>query len=390
MVVLHPHLLSSTSALLVEILNSSIGFISGSAFQNVEQVWQLRFFNTNISRVDSDAMPSFLSIAPSPAGVDVEWAPFIFNNTHFIDLQPNAIKFHVSGKDEYLNFVNCHFYNIQKNAIQITGKGHVLFADSTINRAEDDSIIFSLQTNETRGPVLFEMTYPTLTMMGMTLFDINPANFLQNLQVDDGKLYVMRITFAFPGALQSILDHSNNWINQSTYIERITTTCSCAEIIQLLQHSTTSVHKNGDTSSTEDYPTTDHKSTMKTPAQQMADEVSCYDENELMKPVQYQSTYCAPPPVSTEVVPTEMATDEQMPQNAQSAFVVDDWIVYTLAAVSGCGVLLIVAIASVQFYRRRRNFRPEKQTIGLQGQNKSQVGVLSEEPICGEDGEDEC
>jgi hypothetical protein len=150
-----------------------------------------------------------------------------------------------------------------------------------------------------------------------------------------------------------------------------------------LKHYTTSVHNDGDT---EDYPTTEVKNEGYSSAN---GQVSGPDENQLIRPVQYLSTHCAPT-VSTEVVWTEMAKEELMQQDAKSALVVDDWIVYTLATVGECGVLLIVAISSVQLYRRRRNFRPEKQTIGFQGQNKNQVGVLSEEPICGDDGEDEC
>ena len=123
------------------------------------------------------------------------------------------------------------------------------------------------------------------------------------------------------------------------------------------------MHNDGDMPSTEDYPTT-AKSNMKAPFQQMAKEVSGPDENHLIRTVQYLSTHCAQT-FSTEVVRTEMAKEEPMQQDAQSAFVVDDWTECTPATVSGCRVLLAVDIASVQLTAH----------VGTSGRKNSQLVI---------------
>lgn len=64
-----------------------------------------------------------------------------------------------------------------------------------------------------------------------------------------------------------------------------------------------------------------------------------------------------------------------------------------------CLFLLILAVVSVYLYRNRKvSFTLNRRVKGDRKQNrrpganvsKKQVGVISEDPICGEDGEEEC
>ncbi len=62
-----------------------------------------------------------------------------------------------------------------------------------------------------------------------------------------------------------------------------------------------------------------------------------------------------------------------------------------------CFLILIIAVVSVYLYRNRKvsftlNRRPkaDKRQRRQNPANKKQVGIISEDPICGEEGEEEC
>ncbi|EFX63370.1 hypothetical protein DAPPUDRAFT_106820 [Daphnia pulex] len=195
-------------ALLIEIQESQIGTIFENAFQNVNKLWQLRIIKSNISRIVNRAMPDVLSIEPSQAAPVHEMTPFIFNETRIEMLDSTS---------------------------RITGLGYVLIADSQFHQIENDSIIIHLRGMETESSHKL-IAYSTLTLMGIDIFSMDINNFLRNIQITNGKLYLIRLNFRYPGALSSIITMDNNTIahisdhNQTTAAERWTVICSCREI----------------------------------------------------------------------------------------------------------------------------------------------------------------
>lgn len=117
--------------------------------------------------------------------------------------------------------------------MKITGAGHVLVADSTFANLDNDAFVVQLQTEETDAIKLF--AHPTLTFMGVHIFTANITNFLDNLQVTGGKMYLIRMNFQQPGALSSVVGHARLWNNRTTFIERWTVACSCDELARLIQ-----------------------------------------------------------------------------------------------------------------------------------------------------------
>ena len=127
---------------------------------------------------------------------------------------------------------------MKKGGLRITGSGHVLVADTVFQRVENDAFIVQLRA-ATDGQDLAEnlkfLAHPTLTMMGVQVSDANVTNFLDNLQIYDGKIYLIRMNFTLPGALGAVVGHARLWNNQTTFIERWTVTCSCIELASMIR-----------------------------------------------------------------------------------------------------------------------------------------------------------
>ena len=54
-------------------------------------MWQFGIFKSNISRIANRAMPEAVSIAPASDGIQVDWEPFILNETNIEVLDSHAI-----------------------------------------------------------------------------------------------------------------------------------------------------------------------------------------------------------------------------------------------------------------------------------------------------------
>ncbi len=400
MEMMYPHLMSSTSALLIELKDSSIGYVTERTFENVNELWYLRVFSCQINCIERNAMPTFLSIAPQPSNShDDTLAPFVFNATHIQELMPEAVKFHVSTNTEYLNFVHCKFSVIHSRGLQVTGKGHVLFANTQLALVEDDAFLVSLAANETnRGDALMPsmIKYPTLTLMSLTLSSVNVSNFLDNLHVGQGKLYLMRINLAFPGVLQSISDYSTRWSNQSVFIERVTASCDCLELDDYLLGSGTADGEppSADTDLLLHDPAVDYEdarslpksSADQSPAQQMRNELLCYvPGEESVRPHKYRALYCVPPDVFVDVDPVVGVETESL--DPELALAYKHWLVYASA---GAVFVFLATLLGLYVYRKRRNYNLDRRRCQAQQNAKGQVGVLSEDPIFEAEVEDEC
>ena len=139
------------------------------------------------------------------------------------------MQFHFHEKDDWLKIVNCHIGRIERSGLQITGAGHVLIARSNIDYMEKDSLNISLQSNETR---LQDLKSLTLNLMDVKLANVDVTNFLNNLRVPEGKVYLIRMTFPFAGALQSVINDPYIWNNQSVHVEEVAVVCDCRQLAE--------------------------------------------------------------------------------------------------------------------------------------------------------------
>lgn len=101
-----PNLMSNTKALLVDMQDCQVGIITEGTFRRVDKLWQLRIFRTNITKIESRAAPcgeeegggGAAGLSVAPAAIQVEWAPFILNETRIDLFNVDALCFDISEK----------------------------------------------------------------------------------------------------------------------------------------------------------------------------------------------------------------------------------------------------------------------------------------------------
>jgi hypothetical protein len=410
-----PYLISDTKALLIEIQESQIGTIFENAFQNVNKLWQLRIIKSNISRIVNRAMPDALSIEPSQAAPVHEMTPFIFNETRIDMLDSNSIQLRIMEKDEYLNIVNSQFVTIAKGGIRITGLGHVLIADSQFHQIENDSIIIHLRGMETESSHKL-IAYSTLTLMGIDIFSMDINNFLRNIQITNGKLYLIRLNFRYSGALSSIITMDNNTIahisdhNQTTAAERWTVICSCREIANRLHVSP----NNNDRKEPQeldngvlpvkqsDYDYDEPTETSPTPAKtnvssiysDILKELRCYQEgSSSITTNEFDASYC--PDVTTEaaVEGKNHNMSYVIPESEQSSnsSYYNQSMVWYLGATGGCIFIAIAILSFLAIFRhKRKSFKIHNKQKTNKAYRPNNSNVINEDPICGcDEGEEE-
>ena len=321
---LFPCLVSDTRILMVDMFNSSVIAITEGAFRLVDKLWQLSIFRTNITKIESRAVPDGGDggLSVSPSNVQPEWTPFILNDTRVELIETNALLFNISGKDEYLNVVNCYFGLVKRGGLRVTGAGHVLLADSTFNTIEDDGFSVELQLGQKVDPALRLFAYPTLTLMGVNVQLANITNFLDNLRVTGGKIYLIRMEYHQLGALAAVISHAQLWNNATTFIERWTVGCNCADLAGalLIQQADEAL---GD--STEPYVDDEHKAERTAPSSSHWNrEVKCRVEGspEPVELFEFQQIHCSQEEfpvtdttdvgdISNDYIPSDQTTEDR-------------------------------------------------------------------------------
>lgn len=397
---LFPYLLSDTTGLMIDVLECEIGVLSEGAFRNVGQVWQLRVFRTNISQIESRATPQPLPLAPPPASVHLEWTPaFILNETRVGLVNADAIKFHITEKDEFLNVVSSHFLAIMRGGFRVEGTGHFLVADTVLGQLEDDAIVVDLKAKELDN-AHHALSLPTVTFMGVEIAVANVTNFLNNLQAHQGKLYLLRMKFHFPGALSLIVRYGDRWdaSKESVFVERWTILCSCGELAEIKEASnsqtTTSTKSSGDISQFdyEDFGDVAPKGahTAPTVGWHIRSEINCHVENrKSMNLSDYERSECSPAPTASSDVITAI------PEEGLIVETVEDPGYLFYSSIVGGILVTFFAIAGVFYTLRyhRKSFAVNNRAKVQSQQhtnNKNQVGVISEVPICeGDEGEED-
>lgn len=401
-----PYLMSDTNILMVNIWNSSIGVISKSTFQNVDKLWQLRICQTNISRLDGDSMSEFISVSNAPEHIHVEWAPFIFNETNIENIEPNALKLLIPERSAYFNIIYSNFTRIQSKAIHLVGVGHVLIADSIFHSVEDDAISVGLKNTR---EVLSVMDYPTLTIMGLEMFSVDIANFMNSFHIENGKIFLIRVSFLLHGRLQQIIDNvfGPSKSSESFYIEQMMTECSCDELVRL-NLTATSEEQEVISSVSEEIISEmidgehDPSSSINLPhiKPQLA-ELYCHVNESYyhVNVMRYYDKYCTIPTTIPSFESTSESnsllttpTSVNIIDASESISSVGDsgWYLYSLIIVGVCGMVCLGTAVTVYVYRQKHRRGP----YYLRGTKKHQpnrkhVGVISENPICEEEGEDE-
>lgn len=406
-----PSLISNTKALVIDIVESRIGTISEDSFENVFTLWQFRLVKSNITRIANRAMPETVSISPSPAGVHVEWTPFIFNETNIEILDSDALNLRFAEKEDYFNIINSRVGVIQKGGLSISGTGHVVVADSVFHQIRNDSIVIRLKRSES-GNVQKLMDFPTLTLMGVEIFSVDVTNFLFNLQVTDGKLYLFRLAFLFPEGLSSIISLDNQTISgvwdlnhQITFMERWSVICNCHEIsASLIPTDSTNQKSRGEfeegiiskaisdmKNDTYDYENfKQSEALLQTPSSlniKIWNELRCYQNSS--KPIGLQDFHFNCLSLNTG---DEKELNGSMEIEMETPFPNSRYpplLTWYLVGAGSCVLTAALITSSIWVYKtqKRKTFNIGKRK-NVHRPNK-QVGVISEDPICGCEGEDE-
>lgn len=403
-----PYLMSNTNILMVNIWNSSIGVVSESTFQNVIRLWQLRICQVNISRLASNSMLEPILVSNAPENIHIQWAPFIFNETHIEHIESDALKFIIPEKSVYFNIIYSNFTNIQRKGIQLFGIGHVLIADSIFNSIEDDALSVRL---ENAKEIVSVMDYPTLTIMGLEIFDVNVTNFMNSFSVENGKVFLIRVSFRLHGMLQPIMQNffgpPNS--NKSSYVEQIITECSCSELVRL--NLTAASEEQGVIGSVPDETISEMIDGEHDPSTSVhfphfshnLAELYCHVKESLyhINVMNFHEKYCNAlttisslestsqlDPLLSTPIPINLTDASQSTDSANA--VSSGWFFYSSTVAGICGVVSLASAVAVYLYRQKRRRGP----YYLRGTKKHQpnrkhVGVISENPICEEEGEDD-
>lgn len=397
-------LFSDTKVLMVDIQECQIDVVSQDTFRNVYKLCKLSVLNSNISRIENGSMPVAVPLASPPASANVEFPLFMFNKTRIELLESSAIQLRIMEKEEYFNIVNSQFIKVLKGAVSISGTGHALIADSQFHQIENDAIIVNLKGSDSVNSHKL-MDYSTLNLMGLEFLSvINVTNLLLNLQVTNGLLFFSRMSFLFPGALSSVLSLDNNvaishiWDHNHT-LERWTVTCSCQEISDRRT-------KRQDESEIDDYDesnpngvvATDPPTTTTQSSRQwrVLSELKCYQDSLSLS--EFHSTHClelTTTPSTTIATTTELIdlVDTNTTTSDQPATITNPegrkFLWYPIVA-GICGLVTLVVISLVCLVRQKKKSYNIDKRKTKRPNNTKQVGVISEDPICGrEDGEDE-
>lgn len=403
-----PYLISDTKVLMLNMWNSRIGVISESTFQNIDKLWQLRICQTNISRLSGNSMPEFVSVANAPENVHVQWAPFIFNETIIELIESNALQILIPERSVYFNIIYSNFTNIQSGGIKLDGIGHVLIADSLFNSLEDDAISVKLKNSR---EIFSVMDYPTLTIMGLEVFNVNITNFMNSFHIENGKSFLIRVSFRLKGMLQSVIHNffgpSNN--SESSHVEQMIAECSCDELVRL--NLTKKSEEQGAISSVSDETISEMIDGEHNPSTSIRfphlklnlAELYCYVTESVyhVNVMHFHEKYCdIPATIPSQALTTQPSQLLSTPapvnltdpsQSTDNNSVADHgWYFYPLIVAASCGIMCLTAVAAVYAYRQKRRRGP----YYLRGTKKHQpnrkhVGVISENPICEEEGEDD-
>lgn len=402
-------LFSDTKTLLVDIDECQIDTISENTFQNVHQLWQLRIIKSNISRIERRAMPVAVHISPPTVGVFVEWTPFIFNATRIDLLETDAIHLQISEKDEHFNVVNSHFMSIRKGGLNITGTGHILIADSRFHQIENDAITVHLKGNDSEKTHKI-MAYSTLTLMGLEVLSVNVTNFLLNLKITNGKVFLIRVAFLFPAALTSMISLDLNTIphildQNQTFIERLAVTCNCQDIGSNLLVINASSGKNTGKSENlfsttgelkdnendyEDGPPETTLATNYSIYQRVIQELNCYEDGHIIGLSTFNSLYCPDTATTNE---SETKIDHNATNSSVNNNDIKDkplllvWYFGIVGTIVFVAIVVVVLVCIVR--QKKKSYQIDKRKSPIHRPNK-QVGVISEDPFCEcEDAEDE-
>ena len=384
-----PYLMSDTKVLMVDIADSNIGVISTSTFQNVDKIWQLRICRTNISQLKSDSMPEYVSIATAPEWAHVQWPPFIFNETHIEYVEANALKFFIAENSGYFNIIHSHIRHIQSGGIRLIGVGHVVIADSVFHSMEDDALTVNLLANST-VKMFNAMNFPTLTIMSLEIFQVNTTNFIGNFQVENGKVFLMGIGFRFAGMLQPVIENyfrANS--SASTYIDRMLIECDCEEMAR------SNLPAASERQLISEVIEEEHRSaTAILDGRHNLEQLHCYVQQgaEHVNIMEFQEKYCAdPPPYPSASTPAPLnltdavqSTDNQLNANGTV-------FLYSMIAAGVCGSAAIVGLLAFYFCRAKKKRGPYylRKEQRKHKPNSKHVGVISENPICEEEAEDD-
>ena len=407
-----PPLISDTKALLVDIQECSIDTVSEDAFRNVHKMWQFRIFKSNISRIANRAMPEAVPISPPPAGIQVDWAPFILNETNIEVLESDAIHLRITEKDEHFNIVNSKFLTIRKGGLRLSGTGHVLIADSLFQQVQNDSVIIMLRGTNLSDSSHKIMDYSTLNVMGLEIYSVDVANFLFNLQITNGKLYLFRMSFKFPEALSAIISLDNKTVphiwdqNQTTFVERWTVICSCYEIENSLHASPSNTKANGldnngilptiaNNFKSDAYDYEDAKQSETSPKPfsypnwHILNELRCYqDRLESMSLVDFDTVFC--PDTTSENTNGNYNTTPAQDSDELTTNFYEEPLVWYLGSAGVCIFFLISVVGFICIFRHQRKTLKIDHRKTYRPNNVKQVGIISEDPICGcEEGEEE-
>ncbi|XP_057374622.1 uncharacterized protein LOC130695496 [Daphnia carinata] len=402
---LAPYLVSDTKVLQIDIQGCQIGIISENAFRNVDKLWQLRIVKSNISRIENRAMPNALLIEPRKVVNVDERKPFIFDETRFGTLESDAIQLNITEKNDYFNIISSQFLSILKGGIRISGSGHVLVVDSQFHQMDNDSVVINLRgaDPETSHKLL---AYSTLTLMGLDIFSVNVDNFLRNLQITNGEQYLMRLNFRFPGALSSVVTLDNNTLshiwnpNRKMFVQNWTVVCNCHDIVNSLYalDDTGSGNENQDFENgtfsqmpgelDEAKPTEAFLTMVSSPNWPIPNELRCYkDDVNSVSMGEYSALFCTDNVEKTANTKHATLEPDQTSNNYDMRT-----MFWCLGITGGCVVVTagIVCFVAIVRHRRKSCKIHNKKISAYRHNDVKQVGVISEDPICGcDEGEEE-
>lgn len=400
-------LVSDTKTLMMSIDNCHIETIAKDAFHNVLELGQFRILKSNITRISNGAMPHALPVTSPRATTDLEWSHYLFNETRIGLLDTDAIRLDITGKDEFLNVVNCSFETVRKGGLQISGTGHVLLVDSRFQQLDDDSIIVSLKGNDSPCLNLSPINCSTLNFLGLDIFSVNITNLLLNLQISNGKLYLIRMSFLFPGAYSAIasLDKTtlpHLWNQNQTFIERWSAKCNCQDVSNYFHERRLSVqpkiptianlHQSETNDYEYDYQRDRIEKTTSLSGWHIIQELQCFQEGPVsIDLADFKLSYC--PETSTfrfedGSTPSEIPYESSNPPPINN----DHSFAWYMGIIAMCIIVSTGILGSVCIIRRQRKKFGIAESAKYVNRPKSakQVGVISEDPICGCDEVEEC
>lgn len=223
-------------SLLFEMSDCSVRKINANAFRNVEKLAQMKIVNSNISYIESYAMPSALYLTSHKE----HDTPFIFNQTRITLIESFALHWRIS-ENEYFTVVNSLFIDVRKRGITLTGGvGHVLFADSIFEKTENGAIFVNLSRDDETPNQLYahSLNQPTVTLLGLEFHTANISHLFNSLRLKDGKLYLLRLTFRKSFNIevlrQTLMGIRDNLKNKAIVIENLVITCNCSDNLENL------------------------------------------------------------------------------------------------------------------------------------------------------------